>query len=254
MRLYNTLTKTSPIVLHSPGVHGLKNPLFRKAIRLSKKTEVQNATIITWNSTKRACLLEQHQQCVVLGQGVDVWHNSMKAVLAKEFIESVTTKYIMAFDGFDVLVFDPQQVVERFEETGYEMFVATDRTYFPYCGEPLTGSWKKFQETVGKGEYRYLNGGAWIAKTEFLKDFIKRWVSKIEEVRLLVENGTLPRKIPGYVLACGHIVTPKKSPDKSDQMAFNGTFCEFYPNIQLDYSCSVFQTLNACNDVYFVDL
>jgi hypothetical protein len=253
MQLYNKITGSYPIVLHSPGVHGTTRRLFQAAGRLPTKKKFSGATIITWNSTNQKSLLERHQSCVVLGKGVSDWVNSMKISLASDFASSISTEYVMGFDGFDVLVFDPQGVVDRFKELDCGMLLATDRTFFPCGAEAITKPWKRFQEDVGRGRYRYLNGGAWVARTTFYRTFIEECVCLHSHIRRWVASDELPPNIPSYYADCSrHLLSPKRAPDTSEQMVLNGVFSDLYPQVQLDYDCSIFQTLNACEDVELV--
>lgn len=231
------------------------HPLFKKAISFPKK-RTEDATIITWNTFDESCLLEQRQECVVLGRNVEDWHNYMKVSTAREFLSQVDTKYTMGFDGFDVILIDPQKIIDRFEQKNCSMLISTDRDYFPCGMDPITSKWKRFQESVcGDVEYKYLNAGSWIAETKFLKLFLDCCLKKHEDIQRWVVNKNLPQIMPSYhVQCCDHLIVPKKSPDKSEQMIFNSVFPELYPDVQLDYLCEVFQTVNHCQDVELVNL
>lgn len=257
MKLFNTITKTCPIVLHSPGVR--EKPLFKKAKSLPfiSKSQICNTTIITWNSKEEKSILEKcldHAKIpfLVLGRAHNNWDNRSKILLARE--ADIKTEYVIGLDAFDVLLLDsPQEVIDRFENFGCQMVYATDRTYFPCGKDKITAKWKEFQESLTDSPYKFINGGVWVAKSSFYKQFIEECWIALNQIKMDVERGLLPKMSPPFIADCSSVpLIPGKAPYMFEQMILNRVFPQFYPQIKLDSRCEIFQVLNFCNDAVFL--
>jgi len=251
MFIYNSCTKTFPVIFHSPGVRGQDRDLFKRIVKLSKPfTEIEDLTLVTWNSLDKISLLEQHQKCVVLGKGIENWHNVYKTELICEYLKNVKTKYVMGLDAFDAIPLDMNKAMERFIAMDCKMLISTARTYFPCGGDVVTSKLKSFQKNLTDSKYCYLNSGAWIGEKDILIDFFHACKSNIKEIERLVVDGVLPKVSPPYKIDCANFrVTPKKSPATDDQITLSMTLPNYYPEVRLDHWCNIFQTINECNDL-----
>ncbi len=231
--LSNLLFGTRPIIVHGQGHHTnkpywqpIKDRFFSTPPRrLGPVTEL---TIITFNNGHEAMgILERSLEhlgvpCLVLGKGVENWVNSKhKPRLALEALERIETKYTMGLDSRDVLVLDdPGIALERFRKLfDCRMLLAADRLNWPPLKE-----FKEFEDSIPEaqeaGNFRYLNGGTWIGETEFLRLFFGE-AARTEPVEQAAE---------------------------SEQGILKKLFPRYYPEVQLDYRCSIFQTIGFVSD------
>ncbi len=154
--------------------------------------------------------------CSVYGQGIVDWVNSEhKPMLVLEAVEDITTRYVMGLDSRDVIVLgDPHTIVERFENNfDCALLFAADRLNYPNLKE-----FKQFEDSIPgaqTSDFRYLSGGCWIGKTDFVKQFFSE----------VVEIDSVPQA------------------PESEQGILKKLFPRFYPKVQLDYTCSIFQTI-----------
>jgi len=240
--IYNSSTKTFPLAFHFPGKH--KHNLFDKVKKIKNYIDrCEDLEILTWNTYKEKSLLENYCYCTVLGCGFKNWNNTDKIVCCCDHIDNISTNYIIGFDGFDVIPIDVEGIVRRFEKMNCEMLFSSDKVYFPCGFDKITKNWKEFQIKTSDGVYNFLNGGAWIAKSDFFKTFFRECLSKIQIIKKLVLENKLPSIMPPFNINNVTFV-PKKPPYLSEQMILNCVYKEFYPRVKIDNNCEIFQTLN----------
>jgi hypothetical protein len=262
MYVNNIIFGTSPLIIHAPGlqhsrrkkiVHRSMNPYWIPIIRswekelpvLCRKETKDALTIITWNSTgvKGSCersLEKLGVDYLCLGKNIKKWRFIDKITTALDIIDSISTPYVMALDSFDVVVLrDPYEAVEKFKKMNCNMLFNGEKNYHPDLGITTTGNysvtdtWKKYEKSIAKSEWKFLNAGALIAKTEFYKEFLRESLNRHESIKNNPEALHLPRD-PVY----------KKYPDykvgDDDQLIDHWIYQDFYPSIMIDYTMEIF--------------
>jgi len=160
MQIKNRITGTVPVIIHSPGltfsrryhkrVHAKRNPLWAYLLKHWEQASPpgqpgpdisRDLAIITWNTGFGKSLLERSLDrlgvpCTVLGRGHQNWSNPLKMALAREFLETVTTPYVLALDAYDVLVLDhPAQALQRFQEMNCDILFNAAMQFYPDFGK-----------------------------------------------------------------------------------------------------------------------
>ena len=225
--LVNLLFNTRPLVVHAAGFLGHK-PYWQElqdaffATPPARLGGAEDLTILTWNNGHEAMgILERSLEhlgvpCLVLGEGVKEWVNSRdKPRLTAAAVDAIETKYVMGVDSRDAIVLgDPREIVARFERRfSCEMLFSADRLNWPNLAE-----FKRFEESIPEasaGDFRFLNGGMWIGRTSFCREFFA---------------AALERR-------------PVSSMPESEQGILKQLFPVYYPRVQLDYRCQLFQNL-----------
>lgn len=225
--LVNLKYNTEPLVVHAGG------PLKRKphwqeikeAFFSSPRASigpVADLTIMTWNNGDGAMgILEKSLDhlgvpYVVKGAGVREWVNSEhKPLLAYEAVSEARTKYVMGVDSRDAIVIgDPNVIVRRFEQNfSCEMVFGADLMNWPNVAR-----FKRFEESLPGAagtDFKYLNGGMWIGRTEFCREFFAAAV-RAEKI--------------------------SEAPD-SEQGILKQLLQLYHPRVGLDYRCQLFQNL-----------
>jgi hypothetical protein len=152
----------------------------------------------------------------VLGAGIEEWVNSRhKPLLTAEAMEGIDTEFVMGIDSRDaILLDDPQIILNRFlDRFPCDLVFSADRMNWPNIH-----AFRKFEENLPKAlesEFRYLNSGAWIGRTEFCSEFFTK--------------ATRTEAVPDE--------------PKADQGIFKKLFKQYYPQVQLDYQCEMFQNI-----------
>ena len=224
INLHNTLFNTNPYIFHMNGSH-LKNTAGRKL-----RTEVFNfinnnkykgeggirdTTYFVCSSYgERETNIEKtfkffRVPYVMKGRGTQGWANTMKAGLLADYLPEINTKYTMGIDSHDVLLLkDANGIVDTFEnEFDCDMLFNAELVSYPE-NEELAA----FEKSIyGDSPFRYLNSGVWIAKTDFLKRVI------------------------------GDILQLKSSRPKSDQEIYRKLHKKYFPRVQIDSRCKIFQ-------------
>lgn len=225
--LVNLQFETHPLVVHAPGPLEHKpywreiREAFFSAPRLSIGA-IEDLSIVTWNNGIEAMgALERSLDhlgipYIVKGAGVSDWVNSRhKPLLTCEALEEAKTKYVMGIDSRDAMVIgDPRLIVLRFEQNfSCDMVFGADRMNWPNLPR-----FKVFEESragASGTDFKYLNGGMWIGRTEFCRKFFQ---------------------------AALQTETLSEAPD-SEQGILKQLFQIYYPRVQLDYRCQMFQNL-----------
>lgn len=225
--LINLLYNSQPLVVHAHGSHSHKphwQPIKEKFFSSPHQYigQIKDLTILTCNNGHEAMgLLEKSLDhlgipYMVRGQGIFPWINSKhKPKVILEATQEIETKYILYADSRDAIFLgNPQIILEKFEhEFSGEMVFSADRFNWPTIKE-----FQLFEDSIPEAtnsEFRYLNGGIWIGKTEFCREFFKAVV--------MTEPAT-------------------EAPD-SEQGILKKLFKNYYPKVQLDYQCKMFQNI-----------
>ncbi len=222
--LHNTLFNTHPYIFHMNGSH-LKNTAGRKlrtavfdAINgnvYDGQGGIRDTTYFICSSYgERETNIEKTFKFfkvpyVMKGRGTDGWVNTMKAGLLADYLPSINTKYTMGIDSHDVLLLkDANGIVDTFEnDFDCDMLFNAELVSYPENNEIA-----EFEKSIyGNSPFRYLNSGVWIAKTEFLKSVI------------------------------GDILEFRSSRPKSDQEIYRKVHQKYYPRVQIDNTCKIFQ-------------
>jgi hypothetical protein len=223
--LVNLQFNTNPLVVHAPGPlrhkphwQEVRDTFFSSPpLRIGT---VEGLTIVTWNNGHEAMgVLEKSLDhlgvpYVVKGAGVSDWINSKhKPPLTCEALNEAKTKYVMGLDSRDAMVLgDPRLIVQRFEENfSCDMVFGADIVNWPNL--PRFKSYEESLPGAQDSAFKYLNGGMWIGKTEFCREFFAA-ATQTEAVA--------------------------EAPD-SEQGILKQLFQVYYPRVQLDYRCQIFQ-------------
>lgn len=223
----NLLFDTTPVVIHAQGRHShkpywkpIKENFFSSPAQ--KLGAFADLTILTWNNGHEAMgVLEQSLAhlgvpCLITGAGIKDWVNSRdKPQLTLEAVNNIQTKYVIGVDSRDaIFINNPHLIVERFEqEFSCELVFSADRMNYP--NQKIFRDFEDSIPNASESEFCYLNGGAWIGKTEFCREFFAAAVK----------------------------TEPEAEVPEAEQGILKKLFKEFYPKVQLDYRCSMFQNI-----------
>ncbi|WP_299210420.1 glycosyltransferase domain-containing protein [uncultured Dokdonia sp.] len=223
----NTLFHTHPSIVHAHGSHSYKpnwQPILDSFFSTPKQTigAKKNLTIITCNNGHPAMgLLERSLDHLgvpyqVYGKSYTPWVNSIHKPLAiANALDEVTTPYVLYADSRDaIFVNDPSSIMELFEkEFDCKLLFGADRLNWPPVKE-----FERFENDMAStypGDFNYLNGGLWIGETSFCKAFFEE-----------------SKKTAGVEKAA-----------ESEQGILKKLFMKYHPEVQLDYTCKVFQNI-----------
>lgn len=222
----NTVFDTHPLVVHAQGPLSHKphwQPIRDRFFESpAQQLSVDNLTVFTWNNGHEAMGVFEKSMahlglpCMVLGQGVKEWTNSKhKPLLTAEAMQKIETEYIMGVDSRDaILLGDPSEILRRFKTSfACELVFSADLMNWPNVP-----NFKKFEDACAQGidsPYKYLNSGAFIGKTAFCSEFF----------------------------AAAALTDPVPQAPRADQGIFKKVFQAYYPEVQLDYKCELFQNI-----------
>ena len=181
-------------------------------------------TVLTWSNRPTKSLLERCLDrwgipCVTLGADLPEWRNDMKVYLNATALDHVSTEYVLALDGDDILVLTClQRILADFRTFGCDIVFSTERNSCPDVPY-LTN----FERSLADSPYCYLNSGGWIGKVDACRRFFDDCLNE--------DNGD--------ILA----VHPTKSIFRDDQGLTRKTFQRHHPAARLDYRCQIFQSL-----------
>lgn len=225
--IINTLYQTRPILVHAQGDEKFC-PLWGDLSKLSanKITSTADLSIITCNSsvvndkiyhykTKKLGCFEE--SCVklgvsveVLGRGIANWTNRMKLPLILDYLRAGKSKYVMCCDSSDVVIFrNPDRAVDKLR---CKMLFNAEILHWPHDHSSFD-----FETRVGIPPFRYLNAGVWVGERDFCITFFERCVQEAARI---------------------------KTNPYSEQVCVKEVYPLLYPDVQIDSTCSIFQTLN----------
>lgn len=200
--------------------HTLWKSLLRSIDSLPASGFPEDVELITFNNGsdsnngKPMGLLEKqlmrlHTPYTVLGCGISDWRNAMKPHLLLDHLSKTSKKYVLVADSCDVFVVNRlDDLLDRFLGFQCEAVLNCEKSMWPKLPDI-----QKFEDSICPGSY--LNSGLWISTTEFAKEFCRDYA--------VIEQSMVCR---------------------GDQYIYHLLFPKFYPRMQLDYKCHMFQTIN----------
>ncbi|HUA98234.1 MAG TPA: hypothetical protein VMA34_07905 [Terracidiphilus sp.] len=223
----NITFATTPLVAHGHGPHNFKpfwGPVCERFFSSPQRRigAVPGLTIMTWNNGAAGMgLLERSLDhlgvpCRVTGAGIENWVNSRhKPQLTAEAVASIETEYVMGIDSRDaILLGDPAAIVREFESRfDADLVFSADLLNWPNLKR-----FRAFENGLAgaqESDFRFLNSGVWIGRTEFCR-------------RFFADAAATP---------------PAEEAPAVDQGIFKTVFQSYYPRVQLDYRCTMFQNL-----------
>jgi hypothetical protein len=161
---------------------------------------------------------------MVRGRGIDPWINSRhKPRVIHDALWEIDTEYVVYADSRDIVLLSGLDIIrDRFRpRKGCELLFGGDRINWPALDR-----FKRFEESLPEApasQFRYLNGGAWVGRTAFCRKFFHDALSvpAVPEVPE-AEQGILKTLFPAY-----------------------------YPQVQIDYRCEIFQNIGFIFDDIF---
>ncbi|MFD1157698.1 glycosyltransferase domain-containing protein [Roseovarius aestuarii] len=234
--LTNTDFDTQPVIIHAQGRQNasphwapIRDRFF--ANHLLPALRDTRLTIITWNNNPTGPgLFEQslaHMGLapMVLGRGIANWVNSIhKPSLTLAALETITTDYVLAVDSFDAIaVRAPSHAVDLFDANfSCDLLFNAGKVCWPDLQQ--FRSFERSLPGAANSAFRYLNGGAWIGRTQFCRDFFAALAD----------------------------TPPLDAWPESEQGRLKQLFPDWYPFVSLDYNCRIFQTLQYVFDPILV--
>jgi predicted O-methyltransferase YrrM len=238
VRLKNTLFGTEPIVAHCPGPlhegwHCFANAVLSAPVAPHPPRE--SLELLTWNNGPRPekpnglmeeCVARHGCRVHVLGKDIVPWSCAFKLRLTAEALQQVRSEFVIGLDSGDVLLVDhPDEVVSRFRQhfACDLLFNATgsrcwpERPEFVMFERSLPGA----ADSAGRC---WLNAGAFVGRTEFCRTYFSALAD----------------------LAGNRI-------DTDDQFIIKQTWPAWYPRVQLDYRCQIFQWFNESRQVMHIE-
>lgn len=231
MTIENTITNTKPLMAHAQGlVHQTDKwlKIVEELPVIDKNTLSNDITIVSFFSKELedkmvlALKLQLDKSEIKYVNATNpqpmVWKNTMKIKYLSK-LEGITTKYILCLDGLDILMCeDLSEIIQRYKNFNCDLLYNPSKlNYPPICTDiELTDS-----------EFKYLNAGAFIGRTEFIRNFYQ-FLMKHEMYK---DYGSF---------------------DNSEQVRVrNGRKnYKFRDKIKVDTDCILFQTLNKSQFTY----
>lgn len=225
--IYNKITGTRPYLAHAPGK--LEHiPFWEVMLKLSSTFRVplsvdEDLSIITFNNglsthnTKPLGLFESFGvPCDVLGNGIYPWVNKVKLELLSVKLKELKTTCVLVADSSDVFILRKLVgLVKRFESFNCGAVFNAEKIVWP---PDLDSEYVLFENRIHSN--CYLNAGLWIARTDFAC------------------------KVVDYALN----LNPNTAHSGSEQVYYKNCYKWFYPQMQVDVNCNLFQGLNRVDD------
>ena len=223
----NTLFDTTPLVVHAHGYHTfkpywepIKTAFFATPPRRIGPTP--DLTVITWNNGAAGMgILERSLAhlgvpVTVLGQDIPVWNNAVhKPQLTAAALPQIATEFVLGIDSRDALLLgDPGELVARFvDEYDCQLLFAADLVNWPTLAR-----FDAFESSLPPAQgnrFRYVNGGMWIGRTDYCRRFFAQ-----------------ATRVP-----------PCPEQLDSEQGILKQMYPDHFPDVYLDYRCSLFQNI-----------
>lgn len=238
LRLKNKLFGTEPIVVHCPGPLHEGWRYFSDAVfsaPIDPHPPRESACVLTWNNglrpdkpngTLEQCIARYGCEVHVLGAGVEPWSNVLKLRLTGEALQQISTEFVVGLDSGDVLLVNhPDEIVARFRGhfTCDLLFNATGSRCWPELPPFVMFETTRPDADLSAGRC-WLNTGAFVGRTAFCREYFAHLAAMAEE--------------HGF-------------PD--DQYAVKRTWPDWYPRVQVDYRCRIFQWFNESRSVLHIE-
>lgn len=233
MKVRNKITNTYPIVFHLSGLfkwnrlgHSIHNESKKLNHKFIKIREDLDLCFFSHGYNNRSMVEESLNQfglsIVNLNDYTKLPESNTfneikgaKLTALRKYLDTSTKKYIIGQDAGDVFfIKHPNLVIELFEEKfDCEMLLNGETIVFPRVA---TNIYKRLDTQLiykdnGK-KFKFLNSGLFVAKVNFLKKIIDELIA-----------------------------TPYIG-DAKDQGQFQQIYEKYYPKIQVDVDCEIFQT------------
>lgn len=235
-------------IMHFPGSstkHIKENRiLFDRLLKrknLQKFTE--RVTILLVNNYKSIQPLEKFVKTNCFNYHIEKanikhWKNNIKIDLIKKSVKNIKTEYVLYLDTSDTFVINDIKLIEKFETFQCDMLLNSTYNFAPYHNS-YTYEDKEFQEKITNKKNKYLNTGAFLSRTEFLKEFINNvyeMKSKTKELKEIEQSFTPYNS--------NIKIVPRSKVVDRDQFSFNRLFRKYHPQVKLDYDRKIFALIN----------
>ena len=233
MKVRNKITNTYPVAFHLSGlskwnylgqkIHRLSMKLNHDFVKIRKDLDLCFLSYGYDNKSMVENSLNQFGLSIInLNDYIELSESdtfgdikAIKLTAMKKYLESTTKKYIIGQDAGDVFfIKHPNLVVELFEKKfDCGMLLNGETNVFP---DVATGIYKRLDNQSKykdkNKKFRFLNSGLFVAKVDFLKNIIDELIA-----------------------------TPYIG-DAKDQGQFQQIYEKYYPKMQVDANCEIFQT------------
>lgn len=236
--IYNSYYNTFPCIVHCHYEEKYNKLLWKKIKNIKIKTNIpEDVTIVTWNNGLQKRLIELQLDelkinYITLGKNVKevkyllnkyelnvhkpTWNNRIKLILLLRNIEKIKTNYILGLDCFDTfIVNDLSNIVEKFKKKNTKLLFNASNEFHPPNNKD-----EQIENQMASGPFSYFNGGVFFG----LKNYICETFS---DVNWDLENWKC-----------------------SEQYLIRKKYHLEFPNIQIDWSCDLFQIVSmACGNI-----
>jgi hypothetical protein len=235
LTVVNRVFQTQPLIIHAHGplLNKPAWPRIREAVFSNRHIlagQNPSLTLLTCNNGAEGMGLFEKSTgalgipCLVRGEGIVPWiHSRHKPMVIRSALDEIDTEYVLYADSRDAVILrDPRAALDRFARwDGCKLLFGGDKINWPALRE-----FRKFEQSIpgaSETDFRYLNGGAWIGRTDFCREFFSAVIA------------TAP--VP-------------EAPD-SEQGILKKVFATFYPDARIDYRCEIFQNIGfVLSDIF----
>lgn len=218
-QIHNKKYNTFPLIAHNPSSEVAQYPIWGKLQEIKNKKNYcempQDLTIVTWNNLQNKGILEQQLEnlnisYVCLGKGLEWTSNRLKPKLLIEEIKNIKTTYLLALDCFDVLITDHLiDIINRFKQKNTKLLFNATCHVWPDVSEHRAIESK----ICNNGPFQFFNSGCFIGETNYINWFLNQ------------------------------IVFDDLKHDYSDQYLLRQLYHKYYPEVQIDWDCQIFQII-----------
>ncbi|MCX7114093.1 MAG: hypothetical protein NTX45_29290 [Proteobacteria bacterium] len=238
VRLTNRSFGTQPLIVHAHGpLHNkpawprIKEAVF--SLPAQSLGPVEGLTLLTCNNGHENMGLFERSAanlgipCMVRGEGIMPWVNSRhKPRVIYDALHEIDTEYVLYADSRDaVLLGSPQRAIQHLNALdGCDLLFGGDRINWPALDR-----FRQFESSLPgakESEFRFLNGGAWVGRTAFCREFF----------------------------AAAMRTAPASEVPDSEQGILKALFPQYHPRVQLDYRCEILQNIGfVFIDIFDID-
>lgn len=250
MRIRNTVTNKWPLFTHGNGPSS-DNDLYKRIEKSAKINKIEHRvpnelTVITWSIPDEKSILEELMKNMNAELNIIPFTRPFewtgKVTKTLEYLKYVETEYVMGLDALDVIPSTDEgnlweETLQHFKNKDVDILFNAEKSSWPDIGfgtslpeeHPLIFRLNKsleiengvYGDMMGS-EYKYLNTGCWIAKTDAMIKFY-------EDVNALIQNYKHEIDGEGYF--------------GGEQGFVRALVPDYYPKLLIDHDCTIFQTL-----------
>lgn len=229
--IHNRVFNTYPIFAHAPGrIQYI--PLWSDMLAHDNRFQfrcqpLDCLEIVTFNNGSKGgynnkplglfekSLSKRGLAASVLGENVIPWKNCLKLPLLVNHLKLLDKPYVLIADSSDVILCKKiDDIIERFERFECDALFNGEKISWPVLPYHLS----KFEPSLHPD--CYLNAGLWLARTEFAL-----------ELATAARDAWVPDNLA-----------------HSEQVHFKYVYPQFYPRMQVDSRCEIFQGMNRVTD------